>query len=76
MRFGVSMPNAGDPADLVDLAALAEEAGWDGFVGTLQPAISAADLAKAGATWAMDGPASPTEPFAEIAGRIAAGPAQ
>ena len=31
MRFGVSMPNAGDPADLVDLAALAEEAGWDGF---------------------------------------------
>lgn len=31
MRFGVSMPNARDPAALVDLAVLAEESGWDGF---------------------------------------------
>jgi alkanesulfonate monooxygenase SsuD/methylene tetrahydromethanopterin reductase-like flavin-dependent oxidoreductase (luciferase family) len=31
MRFGMSVPNAGDPAQLVDLAVTAEEAGWDGF---------------------------------------------
>jgi alkanesulfonate monooxygenase SsuD/methylene tetrahydromethanopterin reductase-like flavin-dependent oxidoreductase (luciferase family) len=31
MRYGVSMPNFGDPARLVDLAVTAEEAGWDGF---------------------------------------------
>jgi alkanesulfonate monooxygenase SsuD/methylene tetrahydromethanopterin reductase-like flavin-dependent oxidoreductase (luciferase family) len=31
MRFGVNMPNAGDPTELVQLAVIAEEAGWDGF---------------------------------------------
>jgi alkanesulfonate monooxygenase SsuD/methylene tetrahydromethanopterin reductase-like flavin-dependent oxidoreductase (luciferase family) len=31
MRFGVSMPNAGDPAELIELAVAAEQAGWDGF---------------------------------------------
>jgi alkanesulfonate monooxygenase SsuD/methylene tetrahydromethanopterin reductase-like flavin-dependent oxidoreductase (luciferase family) len=31
MRYGVSMPNAGDPKQLVDLAVSAEESGWDGF---------------------------------------------
>lgn len=31
MRFGLSIPNAGDPAELVDLAVAAEQAGWDGF---------------------------------------------
>jgi alkanesulfonate monooxygenase SsuD/methylene tetrahydromethanopterin reductase-like flavin-dependent oxidoreductase (luciferase family) len=31
MRYGVSMPNFGDPAGLVDLAVTAEESGWDGF---------------------------------------------
>ncbi|HEY9379064.1 MAG TPA: LLM class flavin-dependent oxidoreductase, partial [Jiangellaceae bacterium] len=31
MRFGVSMPNAGDPTRLVELAVIAEDAGWDGF---------------------------------------------
>lgn len=31
MRFGVSMPNVGDPGDLVALAVAAEHAGWDGF---------------------------------------------
>src|SRR5919106_1748266 len=31
MRFALSMPNAGDPAALVELAAAADRAGWDGF---------------------------------------------
>ena len=31
MRFGVSMPNIGDPAELVGLAVTADENGWDGF---------------------------------------------
>ncbi|MGH8774705.1 MAG: LLM class flavin-dependent oxidoreductase [Jiangellaceae bacterium] len=31
MRCGVSMPNAGDPLELVELAVTADEAGWDGF---------------------------------------------
>lgn len=31
MKFGVSMPNAGDPAALVDLAVEVERAGWDGY---------------------------------------------
>jgi alkanesulfonate monooxygenase SsuD/methylene tetrahydromethanopterin reductase-like flavin-dependent oxidoreductase (luciferase family) len=31
MRFGVNMPNAGDPATLVEFAAAADRAGWDGF---------------------------------------------
>jgi alkanesulfonate monooxygenase SsuD/methylene tetrahydromethanopterin reductase-like flavin-dependent oxidoreductase (luciferase family) len=31
MRFGVSMPNAGDPAELVELAVAAERSGWHGF---------------------------------------------
>lgn len=31
MKFGVSMPNAGNPAALVELAVATERAGWDGF---------------------------------------------
>jgi alkanesulfonate monooxygenase SsuD/methylene tetrahydromethanopterin reductase-like flavin-dependent oxidoreductase (luciferase family) len=31
MRFGVNVPNVGDPAELVELAVAAERAGWDGF---------------------------------------------
>lgn len=31
MRFGVSLPNAGDPRELVRFAAELERAGWDGF---------------------------------------------
>jgi alkanesulfonate monooxygenase SsuD/methylene tetrahydromethanopterin reductase-like flavin-dependent oxidoreductase (luciferase family) len=31
MKFGVNMPMLGDPQALVDLALIAEEAGWDGF---------------------------------------------
>jgi alkanesulfonate monooxygenase SsuD/methylene tetrahydromethanopterin reductase-like flavin-dependent oxidoreductase (luciferase family) len=31
MKFGVSMPNAGDPAAVVELAVAAERAGWHGF---------------------------------------------
>jgi alkanesulfonate monooxygenase SsuD/methylene tetrahydromethanopterin reductase-like flavin-dependent oxidoreductase (luciferase family) len=31
MRYGVSMPNGGDPGDLVELAVTAEQSGWDGF---------------------------------------------
>ena len=31
MKFGVSVPNVGDPAGLVDLAVSVERAGWDGF---------------------------------------------
>lgn len=31
MRCGVSVPNGGDPAQLVELAVTAEAAGWDGL---------------------------------------------
>lgn len=31
MRFGVSLPNSGNPTELVALAADLERAGWDGF---------------------------------------------
>jgi len=31
MRFGICMPNVGDPAVLVELASAADRAGWDGF---------------------------------------------
>ena len=31
MRFGISMPNVGDPAAIVELAVAAERAGWHGF---------------------------------------------
>jgi alkanesulfonate monooxygenase SsuD/methylene tetrahydromethanopterin reductase-like flavin-dependent oxidoreductase (luciferase family) len=31
MRYGVSIPNVGDPTQLVDLAVTCEAAGWDGF---------------------------------------------
>lgn len=31
MRFALSMPNVGDPATLVEFAAAADRAGWDGF---------------------------------------------
>lgn len=31
MRFAVSLPNAGEPADLVRLGVQAERSGWDGF---------------------------------------------
>ncbi len=31
MRFGLNVPPSWDPGELVDLAILAEEAGWDGF---------------------------------------------
>jgi hypothetical protein len=31
MRYGVSVPNVGDPARLLDLAVTCESAGWDGF---------------------------------------------
>ena len=47
--------------------------GYD-VVATLKPDIPAADLAQAGATWAMDGPAGPEEPFLELRSRILAGP--
>jgi len=31
MRYGISVPNLGDPRRLADLAVSAEEHGWDGF---------------------------------------------
>jgi alkanesulfonate monooxygenase SsuD/methylene tetrahydromethanopterin reductase-like flavin-dependent oxidoreductase (luciferase family) len=31
MQFGLSIPNVGDPARLVEMATTAEAAGWDGF---------------------------------------------
>jgi hypothetical protein len=93
IRFGLSVPNAGDATQLVDLAVTAEGAGWDGFflwdhlqldalrrppmhdrpspqalarliralnpspgydiVATMTADTPAAELAAAGATWAM-----------------------
>ncbi|WP_165368055.1 LLM class flavin-dependent oxidoreductase [Phytoactinopolyspora endophytica] len=31
MRYGISVPNVGDPGALVEMAVAAEESGWDGF---------------------------------------------
>lgn len=31
MRFAVSLPNAGEPEDLIHLDVQAERSGWDGF---------------------------------------------
>ena len=64
-------PSAQALAELVD--TIDPPPGFD-VVGTLLPHISATDLADAGATWAMDGPASPTETFTEVLARIATGP--
>jgi alkanesulfonate monooxygenase SsuD/methylene tetrahydromethanopterin reductase-like flavin-dependent oxidoreductase (luciferase family) len=64
-------PSAAGLAQLVD--TLQPPAGYD-IVGTLTAEISAADLARVGATWAMDGPASPAEQVAEIRARIGDGP--
>jgi alkanesulfonate monooxygenase SsuD/methylene tetrahydromethanopterin reductase-like flavin-dependent oxidoreductase (luciferase family) len=57
--------------ELVDMLNPPE--GYD-IVGTLTPELAAAELARAGATWAMDGPASPTEPWSDIRARIQDGP--
>jgi alkanesulfonate monooxygenase SsuD/methylene tetrahydromethanopterin reductase-like flavin-dependent oxidoreductase (luciferase family) len=47
--------------------------GFD-IVGTLTPELRAGDLARAGATWAMDGPTSPAESWTDIRARIHDGP--
>lgn len=31
MRYGISIPNLAEPGPLVEVAAAAEHAGWDGF---------------------------------------------
>jgi alkanesulfonate monooxygenase SsuD/methylene tetrahydromethanopterin reductase-like flavin-dependent oxidoreductase (luciferase family) len=64
-------PSADALAQLV--STLDPPAGYD-VVGTLTPELPVADLARAGATWAMDGPAGPAEPFADVRARIQAGP--
>jgi alkanesulfonate monooxygenase SsuD/methylene tetrahydromethanopterin reductase-like flavin-dependent oxidoreductase (luciferase family) len=61
-------------ASLTELVStLDPPAGFD-VVGTLTPDLPAAALTGAGVTWAMDGPASPEEPFADVRARIRAGP--
>jgi alkanesulfonate monooxygenase SsuD/methylene tetrahydromethanopterin reductase-like flavin-dependent oxidoreductase (luciferase family) len=47
--------------------------GYD-VVGMLTPDVAAADLARAGATWALDGPAGPHETMADVRRRVEAGP--
>jgi alkanesulfonate monooxygenase SsuD/methylene tetrahydromethanopterin reductase-like flavin-dependent oxidoreductase (luciferase family) len=48
----------------------------DGYdvVGLLTPGVTTDDLARAGATWAVDGPAGPSESFASVRRRVEAGP--
>jgi alkanesulfonate monooxygenase SsuD/methylene tetrahydromethanopterin reductase-like flavin-dependent oxidoreductase (luciferase family) len=50
----------------------------EGFdvVTSLKVGVAASDLKEAGATWAVDGPAGPDEPFLELYARIQAGPPQ
>jgi hypothetical protein len=58
-------------ADLI--AELDMPAGYD-VVGILTPESPAGELADAGATWAIDGPDGPDEPYDEIRKRIRSGP--
>jgi alkanesulfonate monooxygenase SsuD/methylene tetrahydromethanopterin reductase-like flavin-dependent oxidoreductase (luciferase family) len=64
-------PSVATLAELV--TTIGAPAGFD-VVGTLIPDIPASDLARAGATWAMDGPASPAESIADVRARIQDGP--
>jgi hypothetical protein len=48
-------------------------AGYD-IVTAIGPDADPAELERAGATWAIDGPATPGEPFETTRKRIAAGP--
>ncbi|HEU0214165.1 MAG TPA: LLM class flavin-dependent oxidoreductase [Jiangellaceae bacterium] len=62
---------ADELADLV--ARLDPPVGYD-VVGLLVPGITVDDLARSGATWAVDGPAGPGESLADVRRRIEAGP--
>ena len=63
------------PASMVAnlVAQLGPREGYD-IVAALGPDASADELAKAGATWAIDGPDGPHESFAETLRRVEAGP--
>jgi hypothetical protein len=55
------------------VAMLDPPVGYD-VVGLLAPGITVDDLARSGATWAVDGPAGPAESLADVRRRIEAGP--
>lgn len=55
IRFGVSMPNGGDPAALIQLAVDLESAGWDGFYVWDHLQLGPADLAPTLDPWVLLG---------------------
>lgn len=62
------------PGQLAGLVAdLEPPPGYD-VLGVLTPQATAEELAAAGATWAIDGPAGPEESLARVRRRVAAGP--
>lgn len=62
------------PQQMVELIAEMDmPAGYD-VVGVLTPESPADELSAAGATWALDGPSGPEEPFDDIRERIRRGP--
>jgi alkanesulfonate monooxygenase SsuD/methylene tetrahydromethanopterin reductase-like flavin-dependent oxidoreductase (luciferase family) len=73
--FPLSGLAAPTPAELAALVKrLDPPAGFD-ILGTLTDTASADALATAGATWAIDGPRHPEEPYDELRARVEAGPA-
>ncbi len=72
LRAGAAGPL--EPSELAELVAKVDPpAGFD-VVGMLSDQVTGAELAAAGATWAVDGPRSPDEPWADIRSRIDVGP--
>jgi alkanesulfonate monooxygenase SsuD/methylene tetrahydromethanopterin reductase-like flavin-dependent oxidoreductase (luciferase family) len=55
MRYGVSIPNVGDPTQLVELAVTCEAAGWDGFFLWDHLVLDAAELPPALDPWVLMG---------------------
>ena len=72
--FPLSSQGALSAEELAKLVrTLDPKEGYD-VVTSLKVGVPAADLKEAGATWAMDGPTGPDEPFPQLYARIQAGP--
>jgi alkanesulfonate monooxygenase SsuD/methylene tetrahydromethanopterin reductase-like flavin-dependent oxidoreductase (luciferase family) len=74
--FPLSAGAAGSPspAELAELVSGLNTEGDFDVVSVLSDDVTSAELARAGATWAVDGPRSPTESWDDVRRRIDAGP--
>jgi alkanesulfonate monooxygenase SsuD/methylene tetrahydromethanopterin reductase-like flavin-dependent oxidoreductase (luciferase family) len=72
--FPIGSDTTATPAEIAAIVeALSPPDGFD-VVGSLTRRTTGAELADAGATWAIDGPRSPDEPWEVVRRRIDAGP--